>query len=201
MTLKFRNKLIKDILNDPYNATLLKMHGKESLRWYAKQVRHIKTTPSEFFNNYNRDDMKTPSQIGIGNMYVFNYNPKHKEKLPYYDRMPCIFIFNITSKGFFGINLHYLPYNYRIILMEELYKLETNAKLNKNKKLQLTWQKLKAFTNFKLVQPCVKQYLFSHVKSKLIKIPYEEWGMVSMMPLAQWEKKKQAEIWKESINK
>ena len=60
----------------------------------------------------------------IGQMFMFFYDPKNKQTLPYYDRFPLVFPIELYSDGFLGINLHYLPQKYRANLMDALYSIE-----------------------------------------------------------------------------
>jgi hypothetical protein len=193
---------IRDLLRDVEINSKNKKYTRESMRWLAKQARSIKIGTSEFLMSQDKDRMRNKTQIHPGGMYVFSYDPKYKKTLPYYDRFPCIFLFNIPdSQHMLGINLHYLNYTMRLKLMEELYKTQNNAKLNKNKRLEISWQILKMFSNFNLVKPCVKMYLFSHLKSKLIKIPYEEWPVVAMLPIQDFSKASTTKVWSESRKK
>lgn len=190
---------IQDLLKDIQFNSKNRKYTNESLRWLAKQSRTIKIGSSEFLMSQDKDRFRNKTQIHIGGMYVFTYDAKHKNKLPYYDRLPCIFLFNIPdSKHMLGINLHYLNYTMRLKLMEELYKTQNNAKLNANKRLEISWQVLKTFSNFNLVKPCVKMYLFSQLKSKLIKVPYEEWPIVAMLPIQDFTKASSTQVWSDS---
>ena len=56
----------------------------------------------------------------LGKMYFFSYDPKWKDKLPWYDRFPLIFPIERYNDGFLGINFHYLHPRDRAILMDEL---------------------------------------------------------------------------------
>jgi hypothetical protein len=42
----------------------------------------------------------------VGSMYMYYYDPKHKQTLPYYDRFPLVFPYRKVPGGFMGINLH-----------------------------------------------------------------------------------------------
>lgn len=170
------------LMDDARNANVMTKKGKDSLRWFATKAKQIKITSSEWIRTQDKDRYRETTQLKIGGMYSFFYDAKWKDKLPYFDKFPCIFIFNIAGDRMWGINLHYLDYRTRAILMDELYSIENNAKLNKNKKLELTWSKLKGFTNFALVKPTVHCYLFNQLKSRLISIPYEEWNMAAFLP-------------------
>ena len=45
----------------------------------------------------------------IGSMQMFFYDPKHKETLPYYDKVSFVNYIKTRKGGFLGLNLHYLP--------------------------------------------------------------------------------------------
>ena len=59
------------------------------------------------------DVSRMTTQPLLGSMYMFYYDPKHKEELPYYDRFPLIFPYKKVKGGFMGLNLHYLPLQLR----------------------------------------------------------------------------------------
>ena len=44
----------------------------------------------------------------IGRLNMFLYDPKYKDKLPYYDVFPLVLPIQRYSDGFLGINFHYL---------------------------------------------------------------------------------------------
>jgi hypothetical protein len=123
-----------------------------------------------------------------GFMYMFQYDPKTKQDLPYYDRFPLVFPFKITSEGFMGINLHYLPSDYRAKLMDSLYGLTNNKQYNETTRLRLSYQILESSSKFRFFKPCVKQYLNSHVKSRMLFVPAEQWDMALFLPTARFVK-------------
>ena len=59
-------------------------------------------------------------------MYFFNYDPKHKETLPYYDRYPLVICVKLLPDGFHGLNLHYLPPMQRAGLLTKLEEVASN---------------------------------------------------------------------------
>jgi hypothetical protein len=60
---------------------------------------------------------------------------------------------------------------------------------------------LQSASKYKYFKPCVKRYLWNHVRSKFVTIPPEEWDLVLMLPLERFEKKSTAQVWKESLQK
>ena len=134
----------------------------------------------------------------IGRMYMFSYDPKHKRTLPYYDRFPLIFMMEKYSDGFLGMNLHYLPPTYRARLMDALYSIEMNDRIRQSKKLRMSYSLLNSSAKYRYFAPCVKRYLTSHIKSRFVYIPYEEWDIALMMPTERFAKKGKSAVWAES---
>ena len=49
------------------------------------------------------------TRTNVGKMYMFFYDAKYKDTLPFFDIFPLVFPIEFYSEGFLGINLHYLP--------------------------------------------------------------------------------------------
>lgn len=152
--------------------------------------------------------MESPSAVSKavtvptpGKMLMYQYDAKHKDTLPYWDRFPVIFPIEIYGDGMLGINLHYLPPIFRARLMDALYETTNNDKYDKTTKLRISYQILNKAARFKYFKPCIKRYLYSHVKSQLIEVPIEEWDYTVFLPLARFQKASQREVWNDSINK
>ena len=133
-----------------------------------------------------------------GHMYMYMYDPKHKDTLPYYDRFPLVFPYHVQGDRFWGINLHYLPLPLRAKLMDGLYSLASNQRYDDTTKLQLSYKMLKGAAKFRYFKPCVKQYLFSQLKSKFVYIYPSEWDVALFMPVERFAKKSKAQVWAES---
>lgn len=56
----------------------------------------------------------------VGQMYMYYYDAKTKDTLPYFDRMPLVFPFKKVAGGFYGLNMHYLPLTLRAKLIISL---------------------------------------------------------------------------------
>lgn len=73
-------------------------------------------------------DIKGKPAIMPGQLIMFNYfEPATKEKLEYYDAMPCTIFFGIvkTKNGprVIGFNIHYYPPRMRYQLMNRIYEI------------------------------------------------------------------------------
>ena len=73
-------------------------------------------------------DVKGKPSILPGQLIMFNYfEPATKEKLEYYDAMPCTIFFGIVNtkngKRVIGFNIHYYPPRIRFQLMNRIYEI------------------------------------------------------------------------------
>ena len=135
---------------------------------------------------------------GIGRMYMFMYDPKHKKDLPYYDMFPLIFKVKDVSGGFMGLNMHYLPPPLRARLMDAMYQLATDTRYDENTRLRLTYDRLQAASRYRFFKPTLKMYLRNHVKSRFILVDSTEWDMALFLPTERFRKRNKLTVWKES---
>ena len=63
---------------------------KESREWFRKKVSSLKSINREAL--MKEDPLKQTTEEIIGSMYMFFYDPKHKETLPYYDTFPLVVV-------------------------------------------------------------------------------------------------------------
>lgn len=138
------------------------------------------------------------SLIKPGSMYMYSYDAKHKDTLPYWDQFPLIFPFRVQHDRFWGINLHYLSYPLRAKLMDALYDITNNARYDDSTKLVLSYKVLNGSAKFNYFKPCVKQYLISHVKTRFFYIHPEEWDIALFLPTEKFVGKAKTSVWAES---
>lgn len=164
--------------------------------WFRDKAREIRSVQVESIIRKNPEYNK--STIRPGFMYLFNYDPKYKEELPYYDRFPLVFPFEKTEDGFLGMNLHYIPHLYRARLMDQLYDLTNNTRFDATTKLRASYSMLNSAARYKYFKPCVKRYLISHVRSKFLEIPSNEWDIALFLPLERFTKATKNNVYKDS---
>ena len=145
--------------------------------------------------------LQSLSDNSIGKMYTFVYDPKWKDDLPYYDIYPLIFPIEYYGDSMLGINMHYLPPILRAQLMDALYHTLNNEKYNKTTRLQISYKILKGAAAYGYFKPCVKKYLFSHVRSQFVYISPDEWDIALMLPTQQFKKASAEKVWTDSRNK
>ena len=168
----------------------LQERKKESLDWFRDNLRTIKTYSKTDKVLEQAGGEVIPTEMIVGNMYMFMYDAKYKETLPYYDRFPIIFMLESYETGFLGLNLHYLHPKLRVGLLENLYAysndFDDESVNDKNVRLGLRYRSLATASNLRVARPCVKQYLFTHLDSKIVKVPPSQWDFVPLLPLSKF---------------
>lgn len=161
--------------------------AKEASDWYRLQIQNIGNVNAflEFSEEENKN--KNFNTITIGKMFMFAYDAKYKDTLPFFDQFPLVIPFEFSNQGFMGLNLHYLPPGARASLLDALISTMNNDKYNDTTVLQISYQLLKqSSTKFSGFQNCVKKYLFGHVKSQFKYIDPKDWQKVIMLPSQKW---------------
>jgi len=190
-------KIFRDILSRGAKAGVFPGRDRESREWYRNKARSVKKKHNETDVMRNAGD-RLKTRVSIGSMYLFYYDPKHKDTLPYYDRFPLIFPIAKTKDGFLGINMHYLPYQYRAVLMDALYDIVNNDKMDETTKVKLSYGILNGAARYRFFKPCIKRYLTKHVRSRFAYVHPSEWDIALFLPMSKWEKASQQKVWSDS---
>lgn len=178
--------------------------------WYMKKINEIRGRGLLTKNKLvTYTDMMT-SKIEIGSMYLFVYDAKYKDTLPYWDAFPIVIPFGFDALHMTGYNLHYLPPQARWILLKKLMQndeLSTVRRLSREAKLSMDYQMLKGASAFKELQPCIHQYLFDHVGQlnggMFLKIHPAEWNFSVLLPVQDFRSKNRnysaEQVWQNSM--
>ena len=166
-----------------------------SKKWFQANVKKIGQVNR---TSLLKDDALDPvSKTLWGNMYMYFYDPKHKDTLPYYDRFPLILMVEPAPGGFDGLNLHYLNPRVRAKFLDQLMKTAPK-KITDKSRIRAQYKILQSSKKFKEFKPCFKHYLTEHVKSKIVRVPMAEWEIAIFLPTEQFKGKGKAAIWAES---
>lgn len=175
-----------------------KMMSKKSLEWLANRIAEIKN-PGVIPRGISRETHRQTPGFRLGGMYCFYYDPKTKEKLEYYDRFPMVLVLDRYNDGFLGLNLHYLPFQYRIAFLGKLMKFAEMDDAGEIQRLRVTYDILTASKRLKEFKPCLKRYLTGHIQSKILAIQSNEWDIAAFLPIQQFKKASAAKVWQESL--
>lgn len=173
---------------------------ERSLQWYQTQVKALaraRTAPNRLMQN-------TPdlaSRVFPGRMYMFFYDAKLKDKLPYWDQFPLVLPFNKVEGGFYGINLHYLPYAMRFKLLGTLHEFASDETANEDTKVKVSWNILRSMSRVTPIKACVKHYLDDYVQSRFLNIKYPDWVTASLLPVERFVGASKQDVWKDSREK
>jgi len=177
----------------------LKSAAKQSNTWFQQQARLLgakSITPNKVLKSQSAH---VKSTIVPGSLYMFLYDPKGKADLPYYDVFPMVFPFKKVPGGFMGLNMHYLPYQARVQLLDRLMTFASDTKLNENTRIRYSWATINGVSKFKWAEPCIKHYLTNHVRSTFRKIDAPDWATAMLLPVEQFVGASKAKVWEDSI--
>ena len=183
------------ILN-PFERIRIKAGDTErSVNWYQTQIKQLGSIRP---NKLMSDTPQLVNTIRPGMMYMFVYDPKWKDKLPYYDTFPLVLPFKKVPGGFLGLNLHYLPYMARFKLLAILSDYASDEAMTEDTRLLLSWKLLSGSSKLNMIKPCVKHYLAEQLQSRFLKINYPDWVTASQLPVERFVGSNKSQVWKES---
>jgi hypothetical protein len=163
-----------------------------ALKWYRNAAKSFTSVSRD---RLLREKSQIRSSVEPGSMYMFAYEAKHKDTLPYYDAFPIIFPIKLLDDGFLGLNFHYLQPALRAMLMDSLYTLNSDPKLTKMAKIQLSYQLLRSAAQFKYFKPCIKRYLYSQFRSKFVYVDPDTWDIALFLPTEQFKGATNNQVW------
>lgn len=177
--------LFDEILTKGVRAGQIPARESKARDWYRDTAQTYRRVNE---NKLMRGDTeRLTARPLIGQMYLFNYDAKHKAKLPYFDRFPLVFPFKKVKGGFYGINLHYLPLTYRAKLMDALYDVTNNNRYDESTRLRISYDILNQASRFRYFKPCVKHYLTPQLRSRFLYIYPSEWDIALFLPLERFQ--------------
>lgn len=187
--------IIEKLINERKVAGL-QQHTRRAREWYLKRATAMSNVSQEQLLQNQRFQRR--SKPLPGRMFMFWYDPKHKETLPFYDRFPLILMVGPARKGFYGLNLHYLDPRSRALFFDTLLKLRNNSKYDETTKLELSYNLLVSAGKFAAFQPCFKHYLFKQIVSATVEVPPVDWEVALFLPTDRFVYKNRRTIWKNS---
>jgi hypothetical protein len=169
---------------------------QDARNWFRDTAQKIRAVNERSLMKNEKD--RLVSQPIVGSMYMFYYDPKYAAELPYYDRFPLVFPYKKVEGGFYGLNLHYLPLQYRAKLMDGLYSFANNTRYDESTKLKMSYQLLSNAAKLRFFEPCLKRYLIDHVGSKFMYVYPSEWDIALFLPTERFAKKTKSQVWADS---
>lgn len=151
--------------------------------------------------NLTEDRNRLRSEAFIGKMYFYFYDPKTKEHMEYYDKFPLVIPIEEHHDGFLGLNLHYIHPKQRLQLLDKLSDIATNKNFDESTKLKISYNYLRNATRLYEHKPCLKKYLYNHIRSKFINIDASEWDIAVLLPVESFSGASKQRVFQESEDK
>lgn len=169
-------RLVDKVKND---QPMLHERSLQSLDWFKNKISKEFGTKSESPLNVYDTKVKKTVQFS-GQLMTFQYFPKNKKTLPFYDMYPLILTIDMDPTSILGLNFHYIKPLHRVFFMDELYKY-LGTRFNEPV-FRIDYQKLMARRSLKYYRPCIKRYLFKNISQKISIIEPEDWELALFLP-------------------
>jgi len=169
---------------------------KESRDWFRRKALALRNVSRSAL--MKEEPVTLSNRSVVGSMYMFFYDPKHKDTLPFYDSFPLVIVIDKAEGGFLGLNLHYLPPVLRAKFLDALLDITSNDKYDETTKFALSYSLLKRSSKYKYFKPCIKHYLASNVRSRFAKVHAPEWEIAAFLPTADWQKAGKSTVYSNS---
>jgi len=119
MVVSTTQRIFEQTINDGIRRGKIPEMSRDSREWFRNKAKAMgKISENKLMKS---DESRLVDKPEVGSMYMYIYDPKTKDKLPYYDKFPLIFPIGFAKEGFYGINFHYIPIQLRAKLMAENY--------------------------------------------------------------------------------
>jgi len=164
----------------------------KSVSWYRSKIASL--TDNITAGKLMRSGKLNQRPSG-GRLNMFLYDPKTKNRLPYYDVFPLVLPLEPIRGGFLGLNFHYLPPMLRFRFLESLQAYASDTKLNASTRLDVSYDELK---KNKYTKPTIKKYLYSRALSNFLRININESATAVLLPVAQFRGARNSTVYKDS---
>jgi len=191
--------MVSYIYQNILNSADRPKRSADARNWFrdqAQKVRRGQVSPQQMITG-NRSDLT--NRLLPGRMYMWIYDPKYKNQLPYYDTFPLVIVLEKERDSILGLNLHYLPPELRARLMDGLYERTVNLDANNlQTRIRVTYTYLRSVAKLKMYRPCIKRYLISNIRSRMLYVNPDKWDIALMLPTARFKKASINRVYRDS---
>ena len=166
---------------------------QQSMAWFRKRVSNLRVSRVALLAQGPQR-----AKHSYGRMYNFQYDPKFKTSLPYYDRFPLCIPIQKAKGGFHGLNLHYLHPRVRARFLDALMDTVTNEKYDRTTRMKVSYNIIKQSSQLRWFKPCFKHYLSNNLQSSLLLIEPADWEIAIFLPTDSFRKVAAASVWSKS---
>lgn len=175
--------------------------ARDTYKVYGTALMRNNVTGNELMRQQPNRLINVIRKHHLGRMVMFFYDPKLANELPYYDQFPLVIPLEIYNDGFLGINFHYLPPLHRARLLDRLLAIYDDKHLDERKRLIISYNLMYQYARSAVFIPCVKRYLYSHLKSRLFLLEPSDWEIAILLPTERFQKARKTRVYAESMIK
>lgn len=135
------------------------------------------------------------SRYRFGRVFMFVYNPKAKNDLPYYDKFPLLLTLGIQGNHLLGLNLHYLPMIARASLFNTLTTLVSDNRYDDQTRILVSYKILTKMSKLSPALSLVKEYDMKNILSPMLEVHPKDWEIALFLPTEAFEKQGRRAIW------
>jgi hypothetical protein len=170
----------------------VKKRISELSREHGSKTRAVRFSESWFNDSLTSRSLTeaqyTRNRFKPGQIYVFQYSPKYKDELPWFDENPIVLAIEGNGNNDCGVNLNLLPTPVKEKLLDDLYS-KMNAFINstisekKNpineKPLRITYDGMKSYLEKYGCDFALRQYIPSRKKKQAV-VSYSRWPEIAL---------------------
>mgnify|MGYP000122495626 CR=1 FL=1 len=162
---------------------------RQSIKWYNDVYIDKKIAVTEEHKS---------RELITGKIYTYDYDPKYKDKLSFYDNRPIMFcIGHIETKAgnrnAFGINLSFIPPKYRAAILQKIWKVFNNKIIEKNeeyladgkkyqKEMPIYYSVCQYILRESGFEFALRSYIYDQMESEPMIINYSDWYRILSFP-------------------
>ena len=161
----------------------------EAIQWLKHKIEELRNS-----------EIRTQPKLRRGYLYFFFYDPKMKSELPYYDTFPLTLVLDIHHDGITALNFHYVPPKMRMVFLDKLSNFASEGQDGEINRMRISYEILVASRRLKEFRPCLKRYLYTHIRSRVLPVQPGEWTLSVALPIAQFKKRTQRTVWEHSTD-
>ena len=179
-----------------FNSVLNRQSENRTDIWLKEQIKKIIPINPRKDINSNRHLWERWTRQG--KLYLFLYDPETKRKLKYYDTYPLVIPITkkpVGKKNFTGINLHYLHPNLRENIVSFIFE---NPITESEARIRFNIDRFMRDNNKRDSTPIIKSYSYKNVKSHFLKIPENEYHLITSYPADRFKKRHKSVVWQKT---
>ncbi len=152
------------VFTEEEQALLEKLGYKKNGWWWSKDGEAVDKVELTKVLNENRSKLPASEDEHPFDIWTFQYDAKHKARLPIWDRFPVVVVTGSAPGGFNGVNLHYIDRDVRMRLLQQIFDILDDGG-DAEDAIQLITS----------MEVGYKRYLNSHIRTGKQRIPRRLW--------------------------